>query len=362
MKHLTVVIISFIFSILLPAQNLKPGFDPEECRQMLYISARTSANKEYAAQFPEPGFKMLYQSQPFGFDNLWDLWENDKSQGVISIRGTTGKPESWLANVYAAMVSANGYLVLAPGDTFHYKLAKNPNAAVHAGWLTSTGFLAKQIVPKIDSLYKKGVKNFFITGHSQGGAIAYLMTAYLHYLVVDKKLPSDIVFKTYCTAGPKPGNLEFAYDYESYTQLGWAYNVINAADWVPQVPFSIQTTDDYAKTNPFKNAKKMIKKLKFPIDLVLGSIYSKMEKAPKKARDNFKKYLGNMIVKVIKKNKKDFVAPAFYNSSYYVRTGNIIVLTPNEEYYTKFAESDSNIFVHHFHNPYLYLMDNEFRK
>jgi hypothetical protein len=33
---------------------------------------------------------MIYQSQPIGLDNLWDLWTNEKKcLAVISIRGTT---------------------------------------------------------------------------------------------------------------------------------------------------------------------------------------------------------------------------------------------------------------------------------
>ncbi|HPN72156.1 MAG TPA: hypothetical protein PLZ32_21680, partial [Saprospiraceae bacterium] len=77
-------------------------------------------------------------------------------------------------------------------------------------------------MPKIDSLYKTGTKEFLIMGHSQGGAIAYLMTSYLYNLQQLGQLPIDIKFKTYCSAAPKPGNLYYAYEYEAMTQGGWA--------------------------------------------------------------------------------------------------------------------------------------------
>jgi len=359
----SVAILFLLLSSNIFAQELKPGFEATEYRELMLVSVRTTKVPEYISQFPEPNsFKMVYQSESIGFDNSWDLWTSRKNQAVISLRGTTGKPESWLANIYAAMVPAKGYIQLSTTDTFFYKLAESPDAAVHVGWLMSTGFLMKEIQPKIDSCYKAGIKSYFIVGHSQGGAIAYLVTAYLHYLQKDGKLPADVQFKTYCSAGPKPGNLFFAYDYESYTQMGWAYNVINAADWVPEVPFSIQTADDFSTTNPFKNAKKMIKKQKFPLDLVLGSIYNKMDKSPKNARKTFIKYLGTLLGKVIKKNKKDFVVPTFYNSNHYVRTGNIIVLMPTEEYKDIYKDSDTNLFVHHVHTPYLYLLDKMMEK
>ncbi len=104
-------------------------------------------------------------------------------------------------------------------------------------------------------------------GHSQGGAIAYLLTAHFYNLQQQGKLPADIRFKTYCSAAPKPGNLYFAYDYETTTRGGWACNVVNAADWVPETPFSVQTVSDFNTTNPFVNAKKGNQQTKVPDEL-----------------------------------------------------------------------------------------------
>lgn len=80
------------------AQQLKAGFDKTEYEELMLISARTTAENEYYKVFPEPkDYKRIYQSKVMGLDNLWDLWTGDKNVAVISIRGTTAKPESWLS-------------------------------------------------------------------------------------------------------------------------------------------------------------------------------------------------------------------------------------------------------------------------
>lgn len=340
------------------AQPLQPGFNKAEYIELMKLNARTTASPAYYNTIPEPQhFKMIYQSPVIGLDNLWDLWINENKVAVISIRGTTAKPESWLSNFYAAMVPAKGELQLSDTEVFKYQLASNPRAAVHIGWLVSTAFLSKDMLPKIDSCYKAGIKDILIMGHSQGGAIAFLLTAYLYNLQQLQSLPADIRFKTYCSAGPKPGNLYFAYEYEAMTQNGWAYNVVNGADWVPETPMSIQTTDDYNNTNPFINAKDMIKKQKFPKNLALKYVYNRLDKPTKAARSRYQNYLGKMVAKAVKKQVPGFKAPAYYNSNAYVRTGNTIVLLPDAEYFKLFPESRSNIFAHHFHPPYLYLVE-----
>lgn len=340
------------------AQQLKPGFDKNEYKELMLISTRTTAEPSYYKDFPEPtSFKMIYQSQPIGLDNLWDLWTNDKNVAVISIRGTTEKPESWLANFYAAMVPATGELQINDKEIFKYKLATNPKAAVHVGYLLSLAYLSKEIVPKINEQYQKGTKEFLIMGHSQGGGISFLLTSYLYNLQQLNQLPKDIRFKTYCSAGPKPGNLYYAYEYEAMTQGGWAYNVVNAVDWVPEVPLSIQTVKDFNNVNPFTNAKVLIKKQKFPTNLVLKHIYNQLDKPTKKAQKNYEKYLGGMTAKIIEKNIKGFSPPLYYSSNHYVRTGATIVLLPNDEYFKQFPDDPTKLFPHHFHAQYLLLIN-----
>jgi hypothetical protein len=338
------------------SQPLKPGFDKSECLTMLEIGARFG-DTAYAKKFPEPaGYKMIYRSPVVGMENLWELWVSDRGIAVISLRGTTQDAVSWLENFYSAMVPAKGELHLSDSFNFKYDLASNPRAAVHIGWLIGVAFLSRDIIPKIDSLYKNGTKNFFISGHSQGGALTFLMTSYLYSLQTQNKLPSDIRFKTYSTASPKVGNLYYAYDYAAMTQFGWAYNVVNSADWVPEGMFSIQTPDDFNNTSPFTNAKELIGKLPFPKDLVLKYIYDRMDGPVRKAEYRFQDCLGKGLESYVKKVLPGFQPPAsYFNSMDYVRVGNVIVLLADADYYKLFPDNPNTIFVHHFHDAYYYL-------
>ena len=358
-KHLTfLILIMGLAPTCLSGQQLKPGFAKDEYREMLLISARTTDVPEYYMKYQAPEhFRKIYQSVIMGLDNNWDLWISDRSVAVISIRGTTGSLESWLANFYCAMVPAKGELKLSPDKIFTYDLASNPKAAVHVGWLLCMACLSYDMLPKIDSLYKTGVKDFILTGHSQGGAITYLLTSYLYNLQKQKLLPEDIRIKTYCSAAPKPGNLYYAYDYELMTRGGWAFNVVNTADWVPESPFSVQTINDFNKVNPFINARKGIRKMKFPTNVVVAHVFNNLDKPTKKAQKNFRKYLGDKVAKYVKKCLPDFTPPEYYSSSDYVRTGTTIILHAGQDYYTVFPWNDNGIFAHHLQKAYLYLLD-----
>jgi len=357
-------IIFFIFSGLLFqevfSQELKPYFDKSEYKELLYISIRTTNLERYYSKFHEPEeYKMVYQSKVVGLGNQWDLWvKQDSAIAVISIRGTTLEKESSLANIYAAMVPAKGELYLSKADTFKYELSDNPKAAVHIGWLISMAYLSRDILPQIDSVYRLGIKNILLMGHSQGGAINYLLTAYLYNLQKKGIIPNDIRFKTYCSAAPKPGNLYFAYYYENLTRNGWAYNVVNSLDWVPQTPISIQTLNDMNPGNPFGNAKNEIKKLKFPKNIILKGIYNKLDKPTKKAQKNYEKYLGEKTSKYIAKSLNGFIPPEnYFHSNSYVRTGATIVLIPDQEYLKIFPADTDNILTHHNFEAYLYLLN-----
>ena len=345
------------------AQKLKPGFDKKEYIETLKINNKVHIDvakwKDFRKMEDPQNSRFMYRSPVTGFDNLWDLWKRDDGVGIIAVRGSVQTGASFLANLYAAMVPAHGTLELNKTTSFNYHLSDNPSAAVHVGWLVALAYISTDVVSKIDSCYKTGVKEFILTGHSQGGGIVFMLNSYLENLKADNKLPSDIRFKTYCSAGPKPGNLHFAYDYERMTYGGWAFNVVNSADWVPDVPFTVQTVDDFTAVNPFHGAKAQIKKMKFPKNVALKHVYNQMSKPSNKARKNYQKYLGKMISKTVKKQLPDFTIPAYYNSNYYVRTGNTIVLYADEEYFKLFSNdpSNPNIWQHHLPKPYLFLTE-----
>ncbi|SEI41753.1 Lipase (class 3) [Dyadobacter sp. SG02] len=348
-------------SVFSQAVKLKPGFDKDEYKELMYIHSSlydTSMTRRGTFRIPRPTkFDSVYSSPVMGLDNRWGLWKNKSSIGVINLRGTTMNAVGWLENFYAAMVPARGELQITKDYTFKYHLADNPKAAVHIGWLLGTAYLARDILPKIDSLYKTGVKDFLIMGHSQGGALGYLLTAHLYSLQKQGALPKDIRFKTYASAAPKVGNTYFAYEYEHLVDGGWGYNVINSADWVPEVPFSVQTLADFNNTNPFKNIDGIIRKQKLIARIGMRHAYKGLRKPSEKAQRNYEKYLGQYAGKIVSKNLPEYQSPAFYKSSNYVRTGPTVVLLATDGYYKQFEDSDKNVFIHHGLQPYLHLIE-----
>ncbi|OLY91593.1 Heat shock protein HslJ [Cnuella takakiae] len=342
----------------LQAQTLLPGFSKAEYTELMRVSARTTFDTVYANKHPAPErFRMVYRSPVSGLDNLWDLWADGQGTAAISIRGTTKKQESWLENFYAAMVPAKGSLVL-PGNThFSYQLAPQQGAAVHMGWLIGMASMAGDMRSKIDSAYRAGTRNLLIVGHSQGGAIAYLLTAYLLQLQQLRQLPAYLRVKTYCSAAPKPGNTQFAYAYEAMTFGGWAFNVVNSADWVPESPFTIQTISDFNKQNPFGGAKDAIRKVKFPQRLALMHVYNRLDKTTRKADKTYRKYLGRMIGKQVAKLMPGLDVPDYVASNNYARAGTPVVLLADSAYFAQYSDTSANIWIHHLHAPYLLLLD-----
>lgn len=339
------------------AQTLKPGFDKKEYEALMHVSAQFG-DSAYASTLPPPaGYHLDYRSAEVGLKNKWELWTSDLGIPVISIRGTTQEDISWLENFYAAMVPAKGEIQLSEGDLFKYKLAEDSRAAVHVGWLLGTAFLSKTILPKIDSLSKAGKKEILIVGHSQGGAIAFLLNALLYFLQKQGNIPPDIRFKTYCSAGPKPGNLYFAHEYEDFTQAGWAYNVINSADWVPQTPATIQTVGDFNTVSPFTGVKESFKRQGFFKRIALNYAYSQLTRPNEKAVRNSQKFLGKYVLKSVKKLLPGYIEPKYAASNEYVRAGNIITLLADEKYFQVFPQDGKNVFINHFHQPYLFLLE-----
>lgn len=367
MKSVCYSIVTFIvfWATHLPitAQHkLQPGFDAKEYLSMLSLcfygnsiadsSKRTSLKDIYTKQYTSP---------EVGLKNQWSLYLRNDNVAVITVRGTVAHTVSWAANFYAAMIPARGTLYLSDSLIFPYKLSNDSLATVHVGWTTALGFMAPDIVSKIKDLYKKGVRDIYLTGHSQGGAITYLLCSYLHYLQEDNGLPKDIVFKTYCSAAPKPGNMFYAYDFEFINKGGWAYTVVNRLDWVPETPYTIQRIQDMNALNPLIHTKELLKKQPFLIRLVGGIFYGKVNNKPRKAQRVYTRYLGKTLYKrAIKKALPGLKEPTYTPSVNYMRAGTPIVLMPDDEYRKRFKEDGKDYFVHHQFAPYYYLIKKQY--
>lgn len=351
MRFFFVAVLVLAAVLPLRAQHLKPGFDPREYSELLHLPQNGDTSTH--TKVPH-GYTLLYTSAEVGFYNRWVLWQRNDGVGVIQIRGTIAKTESWLANFYAAMIPAAGTLKLTDSTTFTYKLAKDTvKAYVHVGWTAALGFMAPDIVAHIKKLYARGTREFYIMGHSQGGAIAFLTRSYLEYC---EDLPKDIVYKTYCSAAPKPGNQYYAYDFDYLTRNGWGFRVVNSEDWVPETPLSLQTVKDFNEANPFIGIKGALNKQKFFVRLYGNLVYNKLTRTTKRSVKTFRKYLGGVVYKLSARHLPEFEQPAYVFSNNYMTAGVPVILLADAAYYKKYPFDGRNIFVHHAPAPYLYLL------
>jgi hypothetical protein len=357
MKKFLVFHLLLLITHTLHARHLQPGFDGNEFRKMFSVSAYQVDTPWTKSWMPFPvGYEMVYRSAIMGLDNRWDMWVSKDSVAVISVRGTTGTDVSWLENFYAGMIRAKGKLYLDNGRIFEYKLAADTNAYVHIGWTVGLAYLAPGIVEQINVQYQKGIKDFVLIGHSQGGAIADLLTSYLYY-EKGKSIPADVQFKTYASGVPKAGNLYYAYDFDFITRGGWAFRVVSTADWVPEVPFSIQTLSDIERGNPFVNIDALLGGAKWPVRPLAKHIVRKINRSAKKARKRFTKYLGKGSGKFVRKKIAGFPKQQYVESLNYMTCGVPVILYADEAYHKQYPDDYSKVFRHHGFGPYLYLLN-----
>ncbi|MES2777722.1 MAG: lipase family protein [Bacteroidota bacterium] len=337
---------------------LKPGFDAKEYLQMLdvfQLQNDTAAVPKMPASVRD--MQHLYQSPELGLLNRFDIWLRPDKVGIICIRGTIPKPNSWIENFYSAMIPAIGSLQLNDTTTFNYKLAADSGAKVHVGWTLGLGHMMPSMVKQINNLYEKGVKEIIIFGHSQGAALAFLTRSYLQYA---DGVAKNIFYKTYASAAPKPGDLNYAYDFDFITRGGWGMRVVNNLDWVPETPFSIQTLKDWNQANPFINLENLTGEQKWIVKWYLNSVVNKMDRSTRKAMERYQKYLGKKIGGMVKKSLKEYSYPQYANSMNYMTTGTPVILMANGAYKAKYVFNGKNIFVHHLLGPYRFLVNTHY--
>lgn len=355
--------IFFLHSLCIYAQPLQPGFDATEYRAALAMNFQRYDSAIVNPRIPSPeGYHVVYRSPETGLQNRWNMWySNNNKVAVISLRGSVAGMASWLANYYAAMVPAIGEIQLTDSTRFVYQLAADSAAHVHVGWLVALGHLAPTIVAQIKVAYALGIRECIITGHSQGGALATLTRSYIHYLTQKGELPRDMQYKTYASAAPKCGNTAYVYDFDYINRGGWAFTVINVADWVPETQFSVQTIHDFNRLSPFGQVKPLLAKQKFFVRLFLTHKYNRLRKPLERGQRRFERTLGGMVYKMIKKNVlPQLREPVYAHDNNYQRAGTPVVLMPDATYYTRFPNQTKNIFIHHMYDAYEYLVEKDY--
>ncbi|MBP5366249.1 MAG: lipase family protein [Bacteroidales bacterium] len=356
--HQLCIVCLTAFASIANAQTLKPGFEISEFKECICMASHfrelPGVDSSYLA--PRPTFfTKKYSSPVTAFDNMWELWQRSDGVVAISLRASVVTMKSWLCNFHAGMVGAQGECQI--GGKRQYRLCDNAAARVHAGWLTATLSMTDDIEAHIDSCYKAGIHDFIIAGHSQGGAMAYLLTAFLREKQSLGEMPKDIRFKTYCSGAPKPGDYAFACEYEYMTRDGWAFNVVSPEDWVPEVPLSVQRTNDFRPTNPFTRIDELTDTLSFGNRLKMRFLFKLVSKHPKKAEKRLRKYLGKKVGKMLEKENNTYKLPTFAECANYARVGQTVILKPDASYYERHQRNAKDIFEHHAYKQYFELAE-----
>ena len=71
----------------------------------------------------------------------------------------------------------------------------------------------------------------------------------------------------------------------------------------------------------------------------------------------YRKYLGDMLYKQVKKSLPQFEKPSFVYSSNYMTAGVPIILPADSAYHAKFVFNGKDVFVHHSLKSYEYLVN-----
>ena len=164
---------------------------------------------------------------------------------AVAVRGTIETAKSVIADLMVGMIKAESTLQIkesgdVSGYTFNFKLAEQQYAGVHHGFAYSLGALINpnwefSLIKHLKDAVENGAIDFYITGHSQGAAIATLLRSYLEY----QPIGTNISYKTYVFAQPKPGNDHLQCDFDQlFASPMLAFRLINSLDWVPQTPFT----------------------------------------------------------------------------------------------------------------------------
>lgn len=301
------------------------GFDAKEARDFIQIcNSFTYLDLEGSDEAIIPKeYTRIYTSPAYGMDNMFQVYiHRSKKKAVLNFRGSTDKKSSWLENMYSSLIPAKD--TIFKGETpFVYTCAESPDAAIHAGYILALSYYMDDVLKQIQSLNKQGVYTIYITGHSQGGSLAQMTRAYLHFLP-KSKLSSRNSFKVYSFANPMIGNRAFAQEYQQrFADPGFSFLLHNPEDIVPKMPVSyndstfwksnLQTMLFDRENFSFKESMK---------EGMLNMFGTKVNKI----NNGFSNNVHNQLVKLL----GDFRMPAAKNEANFMHTSKPILLPPTE--------------------------------
>ncbi|HET8963949.1 MAG TPA: hypothetical protein VFM99_08635 [Chitinophagales bacterium] len=344
------------------SMDLKPGYDKDELLAIMPAMERTYDSEDIGGfKTPSPkNMKQVFRSRISPLMNRFDVWLTNDKKAVITIRGTIIDSEamSSAAVLYSLMAPANGRIKVSDSSWFEYKLAELPDAGVHLGMLLGLYFMSDELVDQLHIQYQSGVKDFIIMGHSQGSGNSLLVTSYLWYLRKDGKLPADMRFKTYSIATPKTGNLQYVYDYEKLTAGGYALSLNNVIDWVPSVPMTFQSKQDFPEVSPFRNLKGFLLEANYSPGPNFDKRFEEFSKFIPEVVTQITQIIHENIFPKIAGAMPGYIEPECLQSFNYERSGLSVPLVPDEEYYKLFPNDPEkfNIWENHSVYPYYILI------
>ena len=275
-------------------EQMQGGYRASEAREMVILSCDLNASGITGESCPAVEHWELLkdgndaENGGLGpFKNRWKLWRNKNAERTyaVAIRGTIENPVSIIQDVLATTLKAHNVAIPTsdPEKALYFKLADDDHADVHMGFAYGLAEIlfykehgeAKGLLTALQDLPDDS--QIFITGHSQGAAIATLLHAFVFHAVkgctaIEENCVNDrfglkgksFGLKSYVFAQPKPGNWQFAMDFANAVgNSGYAYTVDNIKDWVPQLPLSVQLLDEtldevLANSNPAAKAPQNI--------------------------------------------------------------------------------------------------------
>lgn len=301
--------------------QFKSGFEPIEARDMIQICNSFGFIDLYGSdkEIIPVGFERVYTSPSLGMDNKFQVYK-DGNKGVINFRGTTSNQSSWMENLYASMIPAKGRIKIND-KKFDYQMGENSGSYIHAGYTLAIGYMKDDLLKQIRDLNKEGIYDIYITGHSQGGALAILVRSYLNYLP-ENEMSKKNNFKVYAFADPMVGNDSYVNEYnKNYCDNGMSYAIHNPDDFVIKLPVS-QADESFWEKN---------------ISLLLSSNeqFSKSNALMEGAMFLFKdkvvelaKTMSKQIEAMLFKELGTIEMPAFESELNYKHTANVILISP----------------------------------
>jgi hypothetical protein len=238
--------ILFLFTFIVTTFSFaqtKPGFNKEEARDMIALCNSFTFLDLYNSdeEIIPAGYEKKYTSGIFGLDNKYQIYQHGNT-AIINLRGSTDKASSWMENIYSAMIPAKGVVKIS-GKKTHYCFANDRDAAIHSGYAIGIICLSQDIIDRINLMNLQDVYDFIIIGHSQGGALANMLRAYLENLS-HHEISKENKFRTYAFAAPMIGNKVFALEYNSrFAEEKSSFNIVNPSDPIPGLPLSYNDTN-----------------------------------------------------------------------------------------------------------------------